>query len=476
MNAANSHNTRSAPNAQNTPNTLNRLDGEPEIPSLMPRGTASHKPIIAVSALALSLVGVLGFAATRYFGKKEAPPESAAAVADVASATVVKLKFQDPLVAAPTAGPAVPAAKTVAVAATTQATDQTRVPSIETDPGTSAKAIPVRGTVGGRTTRAAVPVGDESPFSAGAVSGGGFGGGAGVGASAMSQSGAGDPPAASGINSEAQANLRRYQNQLGGMLVQLQGLTDKATGGEKGAAAPTSTMALPMSSMTAPKQANLANPTHPTLFGSMERSATPTVAAGLLGHRSLTMPKGVLFTCSLKTRVISATSGFVACQVQRNVFSDDGKVVLAERGSHLDGEYRVVQVRPGVTRIPVLWTRLRTPNGVTVELDSPGTGALGESGIGGFVDNRWPERIGAAMLVSLIDDAVKIVAADTSSSTGNSTVLLPSTTAAGSKLAEKVLEATINIPPLLYQNQGSVVGVYVARDIDFSKVYALELR
>jgi type IV secretion system protein VirB10 len=218
---------------------------------------------------------------------------------------------------------------------------------------------------------------------------------------------------------------------------------------------------------------------NPALFGSMQRSATPTVTASLLGNRSLTMPKGVLFTCSLKTRVISATSGFVACQVQRNVFSDDGKVVLAERGSHLDGEYRVVQVRPGVTRIPVLWTRLRTPNGVTVDLDSPGTGALGESGIGGYVDNRWPERIGAAMLVSMIDDAIKIVATDSNpanGTAGNTTVLLPSTTAAGSKLAEKVLEATINIPPLLYQNQGSIVGVYVARDVDFSKVYALEPR
>ena len=181
----------------------------------------------------------------------------------------------------------------------------------------------------------------------------------------------------------------------------------------------------------------------------------------------------------IRDRVISATSGFVACQVQRNVFSDDGKVVLAERGSHLDGEYRVVQVRPGVTRIPVLWTRLRTPNGVTVDLDSPGTGALGESGIGGYVDNRWPERIGAAMLVSMIDDAIKIVATDSNpdnGTAGNTTVLLPSTTAAGSKLAEKVLEATINIPPLLYQNQGSIVGVYVARDVDFSKVYALEPR
>ena len=113
---------------------------------------------------------------------------------------------------------------------------------------------------------------------------------------------------------------------------------------------------------------------------------------------------------------------------------------------------------------------------MTVDLDSPGTGALGESGIGGYVDNRWPERIGAAMLVSLIDDAVKMVATDSNPVTGSTTVLLPSTTAAGSKLAEKVLEATINIPPLLYQNQGSVVGVYVARDVDFSKVYALEPR
>lgn len=434
----------------NAPDTLKRLEGEPEIPSLTPQGSASsHKPIIAASVLILSLVGALGFAATRYFGKKEAPPEAAV---DVASATVTKLKFQDPPVVVPAP---VPAVKAIAV-------DQTRVPSIEADSTAPATAIPVRGTAGGRPAKPAVPVGDESPFGPA---------GAGGGSSALQQSGAADPPPAAGIAGEAQANMRRYQSQLGSMLGQLQGLTDKAAGGDKAsAAALASAMVLPGSSMNATPQAN------PALFGSMERSATPTVAAGLLGNRSLTMPKGVLFTCSLKTRVISATSGFVACQVQRNVFSDDGKVVLAERGSHLDGEYRVVQVRPGVTRIPVLWTRLRTPNGVTVDLDSPGTGALGESGIGGYVDNRWPERIGAAMLVSLIDDAVKMVATDSNPATGSTTVLLPSTTAAGSKLAEKVLEATINIPPLLYQNQGNVVGVYVARDVDFSKVYALEPR
>jgi type IV secretion system protein VirB10 len=52
--------------------------------------------------------------------------------------------------------------------------------------------------------------------------------------------------------------------------------------------------------------------------------------------------------------------------------------------------------------------------------------------------------------------------------------VLPSTTNNTSKLAEKVLDSTINIPPLLYQNQGGIVGIYVARDVDFSSVYELK--
>ena len=91
----------------------------------------------------------------------------------------------------------------------------------------------------------------------------------------------------------------------------------------------------------------------------------------MLGNRSLVLPKGTAFTCALKTKVISATSGLVGCMVQRNVFSDDGRVLLIERGSHLDGEYRIASVRPGTVRIPVLWTRIRTPLGVTVDIDSP---------------------------------------------------------------------------------------------------------
>jgi type IV secretion system protein VirB10 len=259
-------------------------------------------------------------------------------------------------------------------------------------------------------------------------------------------------------------NLQGYQRQLQGLLDNLTKTAALATGQATG---------------QMPSGALLGGPpmagTSPSLFGGqLQGSSTPKVAASMLGNRSLTLPKGTAFTCALKTKVISAASGLVGCQVQRNVFSDDGRVLLIERGSHLDGEYRIASVRPGTVRIPVLWTRIRTPHGVTVDIDSPGTGQLGESGVDGYVDNRWGERIGAAMLLSLIDDSVKLVIQNQAADRQADTIVLPSTTANTSKLAEKVLDSTINIPPLIYQNQGGIVGIYVARDVDFSSVYELK--
>jgi len=277
-------------------------------------------------------------------------------------------------------------------------------------------------------------------------------------------------------------NLQGYQRQLQGLLDTLTRSTALATGQAPGRTTGQASGVAPFggaggTSFSVPPTGGPstggATPGGGLLGGQLQGSATPRVAASMLGNRSLTLPKGTAFTCALKTKVITAAAGLVGCQVQRNVFSDDGRVLLIERGSHMDGEYRITSVRPGTVRIPVLWTRIRTPNGVTVDIDSPGTGPLGESGIDGYVDNRWVERIGAAMLVSLINDAVQLVIQNQATDSRSTTILLPSTTENTSKLAEKVLESTINIPPLIYQNQGGIVGIVVARDVDFSSVYEL---
>ncbi len=284
------------------------------------------------------------------------------------------------------------------------------------------------------------------------------------------------PGGTAGINSDASQlpndpaaatakQLQDYQRRL-------QGLLDNLT---QGNALPAGLGGSASESTSSPDiGANLRSGAAGLFGGELQGSSTPRVKATTLGDRSLTLPKGTAFTCALKTRVISATSGLVGCQVQRDVYSDNGRVLLIERGSHLDGEYRIASVRPGTVRIPVLWTRIRTPHGVTVDVESPGTGQLGESGIDGHVDNRWGDRIGAAMLLSLIDDSVKLVIQNQMQDREADTIVLPSTTENTSKLAEKVLDSTINIPPLIYQNQGGIVGIYVARDVDFSSVYALQ--
>ncbi len=283
----------------------------------------------------------------------------------------------------------------------------------------------------------------------------------------------GHEPDPNGPMSATSRNLQGYQRQLQGLLDSLTKTAATASGQVTGTApigAPSSGRPL----VGGPSMGGSPAPSGGLFGGQLQGSATPRIAASMLGNRSLTLPKGTAFTCALKTKVISATSGLVGCQVQRNVFSDDGRVLLIERGSHLDGEYRTTSIRPGAVRIPVLWTRIRTPNGVTVDVESPGTGQLGESGIEGYVDNRWFDRIGAAMLLSLIDDSVKLVIQNQANDRQADTIVLPSTTANTSKLAEKVLDSTINIPPLIYQNQGGIVGIYVARDVDFSSVYELK--
>ena len=283
-----------------------------------------------------------------------------------------------------------------------------------------------------------------------------------------------DPMAATSRN--LQAYQRRLQGLMDGLTQATTTATANATATNGPGPAPASAVGgllgseLPTFGRQNPSSSGGAG-----LFGGqLQGSATPKVMASRLGNRSLTLPKGTAFACALKTKVISAASGLVGCEVQRNLYGEDGRVLLIERGSHLDGEYRIAAVKPGTVRIPIIWTRVRTPLGVTVDLDSPGTGQLGESGIDGYVDNRWSERIGAAMLLSLIDDSVKLVLQSQTNERQADTVVLPSTTENTSKLAEKVLDSTINIPPLIYQNQGGIVGIYVARDVDFSSVYELQ--
>jgi len=198
---------------------------------------------------------------------------------------------------------------------------------------------------------------------------------------------------------------------------------------------------------------------------------TPRVTAGLLGNRSLILAQGAKIDCVGDTAFDSTQAGISTCTVTRNVYSDNGRVLLIERGSQINSEYRS-NLAPGQTRVFVLSARIRTPHGVTVEIYSPAADALGRMGVGGYVNNHWGERIGAAMLLGMTQDAIGYLATRGGNSSGS--VVFENTQQQGNDMATRVLDSTINIPPTLTQNQGAEFTIIVARDLDFSTVYALQ--
>ena len=196
-------------------------------------------------------------------------------------------------------------------------------------------------------------------------------------------------------------------------------------------------------------------------------SATPAARARVLPAERLLLPKGAFIDCTLETAIDSTLPGMTTCITATDTFGVDGSTVLIERGSKLVGETRG-EVHQGAARVFVLWTQARTPAGVIVPLDSPGTDELGRSGLPGEVNRHFFERFGAAILISIIDGAVQSAV---TSRGGNSVVVNPSTS---QDVMTEVLKSTVNIPPTVTKAQGDRIQVLVARDLDFRSVYELK--
>lgn len=211
------------------------------------------------------------------------------------------------------------------------------------------------------------------------------------------------------------------------------------------------------------------------LADSLKATVTPSATANRFANRNLLLAKGTMIQCSLKTRLETQIAGMLACTTLKDVYSDNKKVLLLERGSLIEGEYQNA-AEMGATRIFVLWTRIRTPNGIVVNLDSPATDTLGGAGVNGHVNHHFWRRFSNAIMFSLIQDGISTGLQRMEKHSSAQTIVYENTEKTTDDIINDILKSTANIPPTIYKNQGDNAAVFVARDIDFSSVYSLRPR
>lgn len=205
---------------------------------------------------------------------------------------------------------------------------------------------------------------------------------------------------------------------------------------------------------------------------------SPAVAAPS-GARAIERPdallvRGTYIRCVLETRIVTDIPGFTSCVVTEPTYSIDGRNLLLPRGSKISGRYDTDANGP---RIAVVWDRITTPTGIDVSVASPGVDTLGGAGHPGDYDAHWGSRVSAALMISLISDVFKYEGerhgpATTTISNGLVTQApFDSNTARTmERLANQALDRSISRPATVTINQGTLLNVYVARDVDFSSV------
>ncbi|TNM65310.1 type IV secretion system protein VirB10 [Aliirhizobium smilacinae] len=211
---------------------------------------------------------------------------------------------------------------------------------------------------------------------------------------------------------------------------------------------------------------------------SASRLSDRNAKARHIGRIDAVIAEGTLIPGIIETAVNSDLPGQIRAVTAEDVYSFDGRRVLIPTGTRLIGEYQS-EITRGQKRIFVVWTRLIRNDGVTVRLNSIGSDNLGRSGLTGHIDNKFRERFGAAIMLSIVGaGASYLTGYGSDAATGDSEdaerakELARETIARTfSTMANTVLSENLKIQPTINIAQGERIFVYVRQDLDFSAFY-----
>ncbi len=193
----------------------------------------------------------------------------------------------------------------------------------------------------------------------------------------------------------------------------------------------------------------------------------PTTDATQITHLDYTVAQGMFIPGVLETAIDSDLPGMVRAEVSHDVYAEQGNFVLIPKGSRLVGQYSSGVVQ-GQNRVFVAWQRLIRPDGIDIQLGSPGTDALGRAGMAGdIVQTHFFATFSQAALLSIIGAGVANVGVNPQDQQNSAAAYREAVSNSFNQSAQNNLQNTAIIKPTIHVYQGNKINVFVARDLDF---------
>ncbi|MBN8827178.1 MAG: hypothetical protein J0H68_00540 [Sphingobacteriia bacterium] len=132
-----------------------------------------------------------------------------------------------------------------------------------------------------------------------------------------------------------------------------------------------------------------------------ERTSTEQVQATKIGDLTSVVAQGKIIDAILETAITTDLQGYIRAIISRDVYAESGKGVMIPKGSRLVGTY-AADIKRGQNRVLIAWNRIIRPDGIDIQVDSPGVDQIGRAGVSGVVDNKYFEILTNAVLLSAV--------------------------------------------------------------------------
>jgi len=216
---------------------------------------------------------------------------------------------------------------------------------------------------------------------------------------------------------------------------------------------------------------------------SIEQTGAANSVATFIGQLDRMILQGKIVDAVLETAINTDLQGPARAIVTRDVYAEYGKNILIPKGSRLVGDYSSAP-SAGQTRVSITWSRLITPYGIDLQIQSPASDPLGRAGIAGDVDTKLWDKMANSFMVSYIIPYITSLMAgngqvsnqSTTNSDGSTTYSNQGTVAQMtmqqassdfSQVAKDALNGTFSMTPTIRIDQGTKIDVLIQTDLTF---------